>query len=238
MAPASPRLARDLAARACQVQRLGALVIDAKATREIIRERVRAVQAAGMDPDASRAASPGALDASTEQITAQAAADEPREQAEVRDLDVRIGLRLQLDVAGRRAAHPQHPRFELRPLQIVQPVRKGPAQAIDPVPLAADCRVQETIQLGRRNLGAHHARAWIGRRLGASELSGAQHFQVPGRDLDLSHASCCARRATCSRAVGVKPRRIASLRVLRRVLGAGRGRNDACDAGIGEQPFE
>ena len=65
--------------------------------------RARMIEAAGVQPDAPRAEAPGPLDRIGQQVPAEPAAGELRQQAEVDDLDRAVGLLAQLEVAGRPA---------------------------------------------------------------------------------------------------------------------------------------
>src|SRR5262245_43038866 len=81
-----------------QLEGLGARVVDPKAARPVVGQRVRPIEAARVHPDAPRAARPGAFDTRAQEIATQSLADEPWQQAEVRHFDRVRRLRLELDV--------------------------------------------------------------------------------------------------------------------------------------------
>src|SRR5207237_3671758 len=161
-------------------------VVDAKAPRLVIGKRVWPVEAAGVHPYPAPALSPGLLHAGAEQVAPQSLADEARKQPKVRHLDVVIRLHLQLDVAGRRPRHIQDQRLDRGSIQVSQPARVVPMQAIDPVPGAANRGVKKSAQLGRGDIRALDARLGA-RAVRLPQLSRVEHLEVPGGQCD-AHA--------------------------------------------------
>src|ERR687892_625605 len=77
------------------------LFVDAEPAGEIVRQRGGMIERAGMQPDARGAGLPGALRRFGQEVAAEPASGELRQQAEVRDLDAAILVPLQFEVAGR-----------------------------------------------------------------------------------------------------------------------------------------
>ena len=93
----------------------------------------RVIEAAGVKPDAAGAGGPGALDRIGQQIAAETAARELRQQSEVDDLDAAAsGVASEFEVTGDRVADGHHPERYRRIVQIGANLIVGPRQAIDP----------------------------------------------------------------------------------------------------------
>ena len=97
--------------------RFGDLAVHAQAAGAVVRQGVRAIQAAGVQPDPASAERPGATDGGGEQMAADALADEARQQAELDDLDVVVRL---------AASAPHIPRAHRRHRRPTSPARRDP----------------------------------------------------------------------------------------------------------------
>ena len=89
-----------------------------EAARQIVRQRRGRVERAGVQRDARRAKRECFLDCAREHPSAEALADESRGEAEVHDLDARVGMALQLEEAGTLAVHGQQPHVNGRRREI------------------------------------------------------------------------------------------------------------------------
>src|SRR2546423_12677756 len=103
------------------------------------------IERARVDPDTSGTHVPGACGRSTEQFATQAPTDEVRHQAEVRELQVVVGLTLELEITGGGAGDVHDPRFELGTIEIGEPPTVVPWEPAVPGPAGADGRIQKSI---------------------------------------------------------------------------------------------
>src|SRR6266478_6297113 len=112
-----------------------------KASLQIIRQRGLIIERTGVQPDAIRAVRPGLLNRASQQVLAQSASDELRQQSKVRDLDRTIFATTQLEVARVRAIFSHQPQRDLRLVYVRNDFFFGPGQTIDPVIVSAHLEV-------------------------------------------------------------------------------------------------
>ena len=156
------------------------------------------VEAAGVHPDPPDVRDrPCPLERDGEEVASGAPADELGHEAEVRDLDLGAVLALELEVPGGASSAAGHPRLDFGPVEPHRPPLVGPRQAPQPVPVTADRRVEEPVQLG---LGLDRLldRDRDLRRAGWAKQRGVAHLQRPRGDVDTAHRGQ-ARRSSAER---------------------------------------
>src|ERR1017187_10313933 len=91
------------------------------------------VEAAGIEDDARRARRPGGFSGGREHVRPKSFSDVRSDQAEVLDFDVAIFVALELEVSRGYPVHGQDIRVDVGLLEVLAPLRKGPAQSIAPM---------------------------------------------------------------------------------------------------------
>ena len=115
--------------------------VGGEATGLVVGEGVGAVEGAGVEPDTGGAVVVGALHAKREQVLAEPATVEWREEAEVGHLGAGlVGGAVELDVAGGRAAHVEHQDSDVRLGEIGAQLLVAPAVPVDPGPPSTNNR--------------------------------------------------------------------------------------------------
>src|SRR5262249_21599066 len=175
------------------------------------------VEGAGVQPHARRLPRPRLRYRRGQQLPAKPAADELRQQTEVFDLHAAVRLGFQLEIPGRVAAHQADPRFQLRPLEVVQPRAVSPPEAFEPVPVPSHGGVEEAVQFRTNNLRFSYLEGQVtGPR--RAHVVGAGHFQVLLDDLEPhgspSSESSVSRKDRVSIAVGARHRDVLDVSTL------------------------
>src|SRR5205823_1493087 len=173
------------------VVRLG--LEDPESSREVVRQRGAVIERRRVQPHARGARGPRLLYRDAEQVLAQAAADEVRQDTEVRDLHGSVVHRAQLEVARGRTRGRHHPQLDRGIAQIAQDVLVRPRQPIDPVVCPSDFGVEIAPERWRPGSDALDADA-IERRTRGAQIAPAVHLEVSA-PCDRAHEGYCTPRA-------------------------------------------
>src|SRR5204862_5406844 len=130
----------------------------AEAAGAIVRQRVRRVERACVQPHAPGAELPCFLHRVREQGSAQSATDEGRSQTKVRQLDLLITAAAQLEVAGALIADEQFPDRDIGRREVRTKCVVIPCEPVVPVPGPTDGRMDTPIVSEWGRMATHDAR--------------------------------------------------------------------------------
>ena len=142
-----------------------------KSPGQVVRQRARRVERAGVQPNARWAERPRFHGGSRQHGFADSASHEAIGKTEVRDLDRTVVVFLELEEAGAAIVDEAFPDGYVRRGEMSGETLIGPRLAIMPVPLPSDDRVQAPIVIDANLMAAREAHRVVGER-GCAKLLG------------------------------------------------------------------
>src|SRR3954470_23496630 len=159
----------------------------------VVGQGVRAVERAGVDPDA-RALRERSLERVRQEMAAEALALGGGEEAEVRELDRAVVGLVELVVAGPFAVDRGDPRLDL--LGPLLPVRVGAAEVVGPLVRRADVLVEPAVRRAVGRVDAVDAQLAVdARRRGRADRGAVVELEVGADDVGHGAGHRCTRRA-------------------------------------------